>query len=309
MSHHTLQRKTLTAFTLIELLVVISIIALLVAILLPALTAARTAAHQVASLSNARQISIALNAYATDNDQSMPFVQSGAEHDGTEWDTSSADPYWSRQLVDEGYVNDYMVYWSPARVLPWSKHATLEKPNASYYGYAASGYGLNGGVGGAREDQFLNGDDRLQPLRLSESNAPPTSDMLLVAEVWSKHPSWQSYGTDVSGYFMAHPSASWNDGLARLYNYNNGFVRSYVDGHANANRGGSGTLTGHGGSVGSGAEAVGPGKIGWDIGATPPDGARGGHYRGHWRYAGASDGDHHTPWYRYWREDWYKGLR
>ncbi len=56
------------AFTLIELLVVISIIALLIAILLPALASARESARRTQCSSNQRQILIAANADAADND-------------------------------------------------------------------------------------------------------------------------------------------------------------------------------------------------------------------------------------------------
>ena len=56
------------AFTLIELLVVISIIGLLVAILLPALQAARAAARTMSCLSSQRQMAVAFQVYAVDND-------------------------------------------------------------------------------------------------------------------------------------------------------------------------------------------------------------------------------------------------
>jgi len=55
------------AFTLIELLVVISIIALLISILLPALTRARESARIVVCLSNQRQLTGAVLAYAVDD--------------------------------------------------------------------------------------------------------------------------------------------------------------------------------------------------------------------------------------------------
>jgi|GEM_PF-2153911 len=60
------------AFTLIELLVVISIISLLVSILLPALARARWAANRVSCSANMRQIGIAIAAYSTDANGSIP---------------------------------------------------------------------------------------------------------------------------------------------------------------------------------------------------------------------------------------------
>src|SRR5438552_4455906 len=60
-------------FTLVELLVVIGIIAVLIAILLPALGRARSQAQSVACLANLRSIGQAINIYAVNNKQSLPF--------------------------------------------------------------------------------------------------------------------------------------------------------------------------------------------------------------------------------------------
>src|SRR5512138_2206707 len=69
----TFSRSTRPGFTLIELLVVIAIIAILAALLLPSLSLAKQAGRKAACLSNLRQVGLAIQAYAPENDGRIPF--------------------------------------------------------------------------------------------------------------------------------------------------------------------------------------------------------------------------------------------
>lgn len=129
-----------SAFTLIELLVVIAIIAILAAILFPVFSQAKEAAKRAASLSNVRQIGLAMNMYITDSDDVTPAVYSYS-------DGRSLDFY---QLM-QPYVKNMDVFYSPV----WERRDAASCSNTNTVPGAfvptqvdrCLGYGYNWGFG------------------------------------------------------------------------------------------------------------------------------------------------------------------
>lgn len=80
--HPTDSRPSPPGFTLIELLVVIAIIAILAALLLPALGRAKEQAYRTKCASNVRQILIAFQMFASENDGSYPKTTSWDDFGG-----------------------------------------------------------------------------------------------------------------------------------------------------------------------------------------------------------------------------------
>jgi prepilin-type N-terminal cleavage/methylation domain-containing protein/prepilin-type processing-associated H-X9-DG protein len=92
------------AFTLIELLVVIAIIAILMAILMPALQRAREGGKRAACLSNLKQITLAWNMYADDNDDKLVNGATGCTD--VENATWAPAPVWSHRN-ELAWINSY----------------------------------------------------------------------------------------------------------------------------------------------------------------------------------------------------------
>jgi prepilin-type N-terminal cleavage/methylation domain-containing protein/prepilin-type processing-associated H-X9-DG protein len=104
-----------SAFTLIELLVVIAIIAILAAILFPVFAQARNKARQASTLSNHKQIGLAMLQYAQDYDET--FVQGSTYDSNAAYCASSPggtcwNPGWADRI--EPYMKAVGVLRSPS---------------------------------------------------------------------------------------------------------------------------------------------------------------------------------------------------
>jgi prepilin-type N-terminal cleavage/methylation domain-containing protein/prepilin-type processing-associated H-X9-DG protein len=82
------------AFTLIELLVVIAIIAILMAILMPALYRAREGGKRAACLSNLKQLTLAWNMYADENDDKLVNGATGFSNQNLSWGNHLKELSW-----------------------------------------------------------------------------------------------------------------------------------------------------------------------------------------------------------------------
>ncbi|HTX22260.1 MAG TPA: prepilin-type N-terminal cleavage/methylation domain-containing protein [Candidatus Aquilonibacter sp.] len=151
--------KPRRAFTLLELLVVIAIIAILAALLLPALSAAKNSASKATDINNLKQIMIAVNNYAADDNDHLPLanwdngnaIGDGQAHEGWLYKPDLTATGTNRFQVNTGslwkFLGNPKLYFCP-----------MDKPGE--IGYSASqgvdmarpqqisSYAMNGAVNG-----------------------------------------------------------------------------------------------------------------------------------------------------------------
>jgi prepilin-type N-terminal cleavage/methylation domain-containing protein/prepilin-type processing-associated H-X9-DG protein len=104
-------------FTLIELLVVIAIIGILAAMVFPVFARARESARKVVCLSNVKNVSLAINMYLADNNDTLPTAETRPEvidHMSCAEGSTYANPYLRWPLVLDEYVKNRDVWKCPS---------------------------------------------------------------------------------------------------------------------------------------------------------------------------------------------------
>ncbi len=130
---------TSRAFTLTEAAVVVAIAAVLLALAIPPFQAIRDAARQTTCLSNARQVSLAINAFAASNGNRLP--ENRTLISGGEYVT------WRHRLMDTGASVDESAWACPSHPDPGPRGELGYTENGTLcVGDVRSSYAINGHV-------------------------------------------------------------------------------------------------------------------------------------------------------------------
>lgn len=213
--------KNSRGFTLIELLVVIAIIAILAAILFPVFAQAKMAAKKTQDLSNVKQLSLAVQIYGADFDDTYPFC----------WGWDSEWMPWHVQV--NPYLKNFDMWKSP--VDNWNRGATEGSGTFCVNGgrMRPVTYSMNwtwpaSGWGWSSNDQQELMSPTTSAGGASLTAVPNSASTILMAP----RPNWyhqycQGWATEV---WFNYGEFNMNGGGAKMFA--NGANYGFCDGHA-----------------------------------------------------------------------------
>jgi len=229
------QRDRVRAFTLIELLVVIAIIAILAAILFPVFAQARDKARQATCLSNVKQLSLGINMYAQDYDETLPYGYHYSS-DGKVW--------WWWQDDIHPYVKNNAIYTCPSA----SPHAveTNGRPpgtvNPMVRDYIANAVKVGPDSGQWPPTRTDTSTVRVGPFTNNSGTGTSTQGLASIQDpagtimIFDGYRDVEIYDINETDCWRPVPqpprdaSHRWDGVVAKRHT--DGFVAGYVDGHA-----------------------------------------------------------------------------
>ncbi|MGP1273538.1 MAG: type II secretion system protein [Phycisphaerales bacterium] len=233
-----LRRDRRGGFTLIELLVVIAIIALLIGILLPALGRARASAKTMLSLSNVRQITVALSTYANDYDGDYPpNINSIADENGNPgiywYELPRIGQYLPQQQDNDGGPGSTISETVGGGVMISPNHPDAGRSYTMNY-FASSAVNVNAGGRPIGPVKTVNGVQ----MRGFDSTAVYGSSMFLIADAWAPNGVETDEG-DVVWFTNSAMGAAGSVGPGQMFGAGAG-VRDFPGNWTGGGRGGVG---------------------------------------------------------------------
>jgi prepilin-type N-terminal cleavage/methylation domain-containing protein/prepilin-type processing-associated H-X9-DG protein len=198
----------LTGFTLIELLVVIAIIAILMAILIPTLKQAREQGKRSACLNNLRQLILAWNLYADDNDDKIVCGNTHRTIDGQQ--NKSAWVYY-----EGGDSEEQIQGIKDGKLYPYCKVLKLYKCPTGIRGEEVT-YSIV---------DYMNGHDEIKGATL-----PPLKNRLHIRNASSQIVFLDEGRLTVSSWTVYYYQERWWDQITSRHG--NGTTFGFSDGHS-----------------------------------------------------------------------------
>lgn len=226
--------RTRNAFTLVELLVVIGIIAVLISMLLPALNRARQSANLVKCQSNLRQIQLAVQIYASQNRDVVPWgtaqAVAGYRADGSYHGITYAERIQetlSRIIGKNNVDHDYGAAFAPvrAKISEVFQDADTNYNGLRHYTANVRVYGNHGTPSGSIKDVYREaqgGTGQFLPAKFSQMR--PSSEVASFFCSNETSVAWTAATHPINREAAATDSVYIDNGGA----YKHGFIRGWL---------------------------------------------------------------------------------